>query len=199
MFTPRLCPGVTRLCVVYALAAILPSIRQRKPVGAGDTFIAALQQGRIDAGMTTEPTISRILSSGVGKVLVDLRTPQSTQAALGGPYPFICLFMNNSYVSSHKAVVQKIVNAYVKTLKWIHTHTAAEIADKMPPDYYAGNNALYMTALQNQLSIYSPDGSMPASAPQSVLNTEIQSNLVQQNKQINLNLTYTNDYVSQAG
>src|SRR6266702_7374077 len=38
------------------------------PVGAGDTFIAALQQGKIDAGMTTEPTISRILSSGAGKV-----------------------------------------------------------------------------------------------------------------------------------
>ena len=63
------------------------------PVGAGDTFIAAMQQGRIDAGMTTEPTISRLLSSGVGKVLADLRTPQTTQAALGGPYPFICLFM----------------------------------------------------------------------------------------------------------
>src|SRR2546430_732824 len=59
------------------------------PVGAGDTFIAALQQGKIDAGMTTEPTISRILSSGAGKVLIDLRSPQSTQAALGGPYPFI--------------------------------------------------------------------------------------------------------------
>src|SRR6266446_916910 len=46
------------------------------PVGAGDTFIAALKQGRIDAGMTTEPTISRVLSTGVGKVLVDLRSPQ---------------------------------------------------------------------------------------------------------------------------
>src|SRR5207245_10023017 len=45
-------------------------------VGAGDTFIAALQQGKIDAGMTTEPTISRIVKSGAGKVLVDLRTPE---------------------------------------------------------------------------------------------------------------------------
>ena len=67
----------------------------------------------------------------IGKLLVDLRSPASTQAALGGPYPFICLFMNNSYVNSHKAVVQHIVNAYVKTLKWIHTHTAAEIADRV--------------------------------------------------------------------
>src|SRR6266566_3985512 len=168
------------------------------PVGAGDTFIAALQQGKIDAGMTTEPTISRILSSGVGKVLVDLRSPESTQAALGGSYPFISLFMNNSYVNSHKDVVQKIVNAYVKTLKWMHTHTAAEIADKMPADYYAGNKALYVTALQNQMAIFSPDGSMPAGAPQTVLNIEQQSNLVPQSTNIDLNLTYTNEFVSKA-
>ncbi|MFL5656290.1 MAG: ABC transporter substrate-binding protein [Ktedonobacteraceae bacterium] len=168
------------------------------PVGAGDTFIAALQQGRIDAGMTTEPTISRILSTGVGKVLVDLRSPQSTQAALGGPYPFISLFMNNSYVNSHTAVVQKLVNAYVKTLKWMHTHTAEQIADMMPADYYAGNKALYVTALQNQMAIFSPDGLMPAGAPQSVLSTEYQSNLIPQGKQIDLSTTYTNTFVSKA-
>src|SRR5438105_5449105 len=179
-------------------AGITPDQVHFVPVGAGDTFIAALQQGRIDAGMTTEPTISRILATGVGKVLVDLRSPQSTQAALGGSYPFICLFMNNSYVSSHKDVVQKIVNAYVKTLKWMHTHTAAEIADKMPADYYAGNKALYVTALQNQMAIFSPDGLMPTDAPQSVLNTETQSKLIPQDKQINLSLTYTNEFVSNA-
>ncbi len=168
------------------------------PVGAGDTFIAAMQQGRIDAGMTTEPTISRLIASGVGKVLVDLRSPESTQAALGGPYPFICLFMKNDYVASHQDVVQKLVNAYVKTLKWMHTHTAEQIADMMPPDYYAGNKALYVTALQNQMAIYSPDGLMPAGAPQSVLNIEYQSNLIPQSKQIDLNLTYTNQFVSNA-
>src|SRR6266851_5581419 len=162
------------------------------PVGAGDTFIAALQQGKIDAGMTTEPTISRILSSGDGKVLVDLRSPQSTQAALGGRYPFISLFMNNSYVSSHQDVVQKLVNAYVKTLKWMHTHTAEQIADQMPADYYAGSKALYVTALQNQMAIFSPDGLMPTGAPQSVLSIEYQSNLVPKSTQINLNTTYTN-------
>src|SRR2546425_7196461 len=179
-------------------AGITPDQVHFIPVGAGDTFIAALQQGKIDAGMTTEPTISRILATGAGKVLVDLRSPQSTQAALGGSYPFICLFMNNSYVNSHKDVCQKLVNAYVKTLKWMHTHTAVQIADMMPPDYYAGNKALYVTALQNQMAIFSPDGSMPAGAPQSVLNIEYQSNLIPQSKQIDLSLTYTNEFVSNA-
>ena len=179
-------------------AGIAPDQVHFVPVGAGDTFIAALQQGKIDAGMTTEPTISRLLSTGVGKVLVDLRSPQTTQAALGGPYPFISLFMNNSYVNSHKDVVQKLVNAYVKTLKWMQTHSAAQIADEMPADYYAGNKTLYVTALQDQMAIFSPDGLMPAGAPQSVLNVENASNLIPQGKQIDLSLTYTNEFASKA-
>jgi NitT/TauT family transport system substrate-binding protein len=168
------------------------------PVGAGDTFIAAMQQGRITAGMTTEPTISRLISSGVGKVLIDLRTPQSTQAALGGSYPFICVFMRNDYVNSNKATVQKLVNAYVKTLKWMSTHTAEQIAALMPPDYYAGNKALYVTALQNQLSIFSPDGKMPAGGPESVFSIEQLTNKNVQGKQIDLSVTYTNEFADKA-
>ncbi|HLL80897.1 MAG TPA: ABC transporter substrate-binding protein, partial [Ktedonobacteraceae bacterium] len=77
--------------VLLHKVGIAPSQVHFIPLGAGDTFIAAMKQGVIDAGMTTEPTISRLISSGVGKVLVDLRNPQTTQAALGGPYPFICV------------------------------------------------------------------------------------------------------------
>ncbi len=168
------------------------------PVGAGDTFIAAMQQGKISAGMTTEPTISRLLSTGVGKVLYDLRTPSSTSAALGGPYPFICVFMSNDYVNSHKDVVQKMVNAYVKTLKWMQTHSAAEIAAMMPADYYAGNKDQYVTALQNQLQIFSPDGKMPDGGPQFVLSAEQLINQSVQGKQIDLSQTYTNEFASNA-
>lgn len=168
------------------------------PVGAGDTFIAAMQQGRIDAGMTTEPTISRLISSNVGNVLVDLRTPTSTQQALGGNYPFICLFMNNTYVSSHQAIVQKVVNAYVKTLQYIHTHTAAQISDQMPADYYAGNMQEYVQALQNQLAMFSPDGAMPADGPQTVLNIELQTKLIPAGTQIDQSKTFTNQFVNSA-
>ncbi|HEX9067324.1 MAG TPA: ABC transporter substrate-binding protein [Ktedonobacterales bacterium] len=168
------------------------------PVGAGNTFIAALQQGTIDAGMTTEPTISRIVSSGAGKVLVDLRSPQSTQAALGGNYPFICVFMSNDFVSSHRDAVQRMVNAYVKTLKWINTHSAAEIADKMPADYYAGDKTLYVTALDNQKAIFSNDGTMPSDGPATVLGIEKQIGKVKDNQTIDLTKTYTNEFASAA-
>ncbi len=34
--------------------------------------------------------------------------------------------MMSNYVASHKGVVQRLVNAYVKTLKWMKSHTAAK-------------------------------------------------------------------------
>ena len=167
-------------------------------VGAGNTFIAAIQQQRIDAGMTTEPTISRLVQSGDGKVLVDLRTPASTRAALGGDYPFIGIFMRNDYVSGHKDVTQRLVNAYVKTLKWMHAHTAPQIADRMPADYYAGNKDLYVSALQNQLQIFGSDCKMPIGGPETVL--KIEQNYVSsfKGKTADLSKTYTNDFASKA-
>ncbi|HEX6548816.1 MAG TPA: ABC transporter substrate-binding protein, partial [Candidatus Dormibacteraeota bacterium] len=169
-------------------------------VGAGDTFIAAMTQGRIVAGMTTEPTISRLTTSGQGKVLVDLRTPDLTKQALGGDYPFIGVWMKNEYVNSHKDTVQRLVNAYSKTMKFIHSHSADEIAAKMPADYYAGNKDLYVTALKNQLAIFNDSCKMPSDGPPTVLKIEQNyvSSFKSKNATIDLSKTYTNDFANKA-
>jgi NitT/TauT family transport system substrate-binding protein len=155
-------------------------------VGAGDTFIAALQQGKIDAGMTTEPTISRIVKSGAGKVLVD------------GDYPFTNFFVQASWMNDNKPTVQKLVNAWVKTHRWITSHTPEEITDKMPEDYYAGDKDLYITALKNQMPMYSPDGKMPKGAPEFVLSVLQQYDENVKDKQIDLSKTYTTEFVDKA-
>jgi NitT/TauT family transport system substrate-binding protein len=53
---------------------------------------------------------------------------------LSGTYPATSLYMQTSYVNAHKDTVQKLVTAYVATLKWIQSHTATQIADQLPPD-----------------------------------------------------------------
>ena len=188
----------TLTLAILGKAGIDPTKEHFVAVGAGDTFIAAIDHQTIDAGMTTEPTISRLTSSGKGKVLVDLRTPDSTRAALGGDYPFIGIFAKNDWVNSNKDVAQRLVNAYVKTLKFIHSHTAAEIAAKMPADYYAGNKDLYVTALQNQISIFGTDCKMPTGGPETVM--KIQQNYVPsfKGKTANLSETYTNQFADKA-
>ena len=78
--------------------------------------------------------------------------------------------MTTSYVNGHKDVVQKLVNAYVATLKWIQTHTGAQIADQVPPDYYAGvGKDAYAKALDSEKGIFNPTGMMPADGPKTCL------------------------------
>lgn len=168
------------------------------PVGAGDTFLAAIQQGKIVSGMTTEPTVQRALSRGLAKVSIDLRTPDKTRAALGGDYPAACLYMDRGYMEANKDTAQKLVNALVKTLKWMHDHSAEEIADKMPKDYMAGDKALYVKGLAEGKPQYSPDGLMPAGAPELVLRVLATFSPNVKGKTIDLSKTFTTEFVTKA-
>ena len=168
------------------------------PVGAGSTFIAAMTQGKIDAGMTTEPTISRLISTGEAGILVDLRSVKSTEAALGGTYPAACLYMTNAWVKSHKEEVQKIATAFVKTLQYIHTHSAGEITEHLPADYYSANKQLYIDALETGKEMFTPDGVMPEDGPTTVLKVLTGFNKAVQGKTINLADTFTSEFVKAA-
>lgn len=168
------------------------------PVGAGDTFLAAMQQGKISSGMTTEPTVQRALSSGTAKIGIDLRSPDETRKALGGDYPAACLYMDRGWMEANKPTVQKLVNAFVKTLKWIQAHSAEEIADKMPKDYYAGDRALYVQGLKDGKVQYSPDGVMPSGAPESVAKILASFSPNLQGKTVDLSKTYTTEFVAKA-
>jgi len=106
--------------------------------------------------------------------------------------------MNTEYVNGHKEVVQHVVNAYVKTLKWMSTHSAAEIADKVPADYYAGNKAAYITALEGQKASFTTDGLMPATGAQTVSTIETKYVPSMKGKSVDLSKTYTNEFASKA-
>ena len=167
------------------------------PVGADNTFIAAMKQGRIDAGMTTEPTVSQMLKTGEASVLVDMRTVDGTVKALGGLYPASSLYVQRNWLDSHKPEAAKLARAFVKTLRFIKTHSAAEIADKMPKDYYGNNKPLYVQALQNSLPMYSADGRMPVGGPETVLSVLSGFNPNVKGKKIDLSRTFTNEFVNQ--
>ncbi|MEU5388423.1 ABC transporter substrate-binding protein, partial [Kitasatospora cineracea] len=167
-------------------------------VGAGQTFIAALQQGSIDAGMTTDPTVANILSKQLGTVLYDMRTPEGSKAALGGLYPSSSLYMNTAWVDSNKETVQKLANAFVKTLKWMNTHTPEEIAAQMPADYAQGGAAEYAAAIKATLPMFTTDGVMPADGPKTVLSVLAAFHPDVQGKEASIDLakTYTTEFVS---
>ncbi len=176
-----------------------PASTHRIGVQAGATFIGAMEHKNIDCGMTTEPTVSQLLQKNDAYIIYDARTAAGATQAFGGPYPATSLYMSTAYVQGHPDVVQKLVNAYVMTLTWIQQHSAAEIADKMPADYYAGvGKAAYVQALNSEKGIYNPNGLMPAGGPQTCLTVLSSFNPDVKGKSITLDATYTDQFVKSA-
>lgn len=196
-------PGSSTDFLTQALAArakLTKSDYTTVKAGAGQTFISAIENGGIDAGMTTDPTIARLLTSGKGKIALDLRTEEGTRAALGGLYPASSLYMDCSYVKSHAATVQKLANAFVKTLTWINGHSAAEIAAKMPSQYAGDDPALYAKSIGDSKGMFTTDGKMDAGGAQNVLDVlaSFSPNVKGKKDTIDLSKTYTTQFVEKA-
>jgi NitT/TauT family transport system substrate-binding protein len=167
----------------------------RAAVGASTTFVAALQNSRIACGMTSQPTAGAVQSKGVGYSAINLATTAGAQQWLGGVYPAAGVLANADWVASHKATAQRVVDALVATMHWIHTHTAAQIADAMPPGFV--NNGLttkaaYISELAQDKGQFLSDGMMPSSGPATALAVDkLAGNIT---KPVNIPMTYTNSF-----
>jgi NitT/TauT family transport system substrate-binding protein len=171
----------------------------RIAVGAGPTLVAALQNNRIACGMTTQPTVNAIEKHGIGSSAIDLATTSGVQQWLGGAYPSAGVLAPADWVNSHKDTVQKVVNALVATMHWINTHTAADIANAMPPSFVANGLTTkgdYVAALARDKGQFLPDGMMPANGPATVLAVDKLAGNV--TGQVNLATTYTNSFATTA-
>jgi NitT/TauT family transport system substrate-binding protein len=167
----------------------------RVGVGAGPTFVAALQHGRIACGMTTQPTVGAIQQQGIGTSVINLATTSGAQQWLGGAYPAAGVLARADWVASHQAVVQKVVDALVATMHWIHTHSAADIANAMPPSFVSNGlttKAAYISELAQDKGQFLADGMMPPSGPATVL--AIEKFIGNVTGPVNLASTYTNQY-----
>ena len=116
----------------------------------------------------------------------------------GGEYPGGALYTRAEWIAKNEATVQKMTNAIMATLKWIHSHTPEEIMAKMPDELIGPDKALYLAALKNTIPMFSQTGLMDPKGAQAVLAVFSQSVPEIAKANIDLSKTYTNKYVEQA-
>ncbi len=169
-------------------------------VGLGASAIAAMEQGQIDAAIMLDPAVT-VLAGKYNdlRILSDTRSQKDTLAVFGGEYPGGALYAQANWIAGHEKEVQGMTTAIVSTLKWIHSHTPEEIADKMPPEYVGKDKAGYIAALKNTLPMYSRSGLMDPKGAAAVLAVFAQSSPDVAKANIDLSKTYTNKYVEAAG
>ena len=169
-------------------------------VGLGATAIAAMEQGNIDAAIMLDPAVTVLQGKHKDlKIISDTRTQKDTQAVFGGDYPGGALYTKADWIEKHPKETQALTTAIVNTLKWIHSHTPEEIADKMPPELVGKDKAGYVAALKNTLPMYSETGRMDPKGAAAVLAVFSQSSPEVAKANIDLSKTYTNKFVEAAG
>ena len=167
--------------------------------GDGSTMIAALKNHRVLCGMTTQPTVAALEKLGVAYPAFDLTTTAGVKKWLGGFTPTAGVLALTSWVDANKATAQKVVDAIVATMHWLATHSAADVANVLPPSFV--NNALvtksvYISTLTTDKSQFLPDGLMPADGPGIIMKISKLAGVI--TGPVNLSATYTNSFAMTA-
>jgi NitT/TauT family transport system substrate-binding protein len=130
-------------------------------LGSAQARLASLERGEVDTAMISEPTIS-VLSNKYGKapvLLVDTRTPTSTQKSLGvTTYPGTALYASSEWLSKNPKLAQQIAHAVVRAQQYLRSHSAEQSAKYIPTSFQQPDPRIYANGLEASKSMYSPDG-----------------------------------------
>jgi NitT/TauT family transport system substrate-binding protein len=106
--------------------------------GRQQAVLNGLKQGEVDVMTFQEPLTSALRQSGLVTALYDLNSPESTAKVLGAPFPAQSLLMSPVLIQTHPGTVQHLVNAFVRAMRFVNTHSPDQIAAQLPADYFKG-------------------------------------------------------------
>ncbi len=150
----------TALTAQYAMvkAGLKPTDAAIIGVGGGAGAVAAMKRGEIDVIAHLDPVIAKLEADGDIAALIDTRTEAGTRALFGASNPAATLYAKGDFLQQNPETTQRLVNAFVKALRWIEAASPEEIADNVPAEYHLGDRALYLQAVRNSKESYSRTG-----------------------------------------
>jgi NitT/TauT family transport system substrate-binding protein len=127
-------------------------------VGAGNQAIATMKSGRLDGESNFDPVITKLIVDGDLVPVIDTRTKEGLDYLYGGPYAGSAISTTPGFIKNNPNTVQAFVNGMVKALRWLQKASVDDIADALPPEYYAGDKDIYKKSLQANVAMLSKDG-----------------------------------------
>lgn len=133
------------------------------------TFPPALKNGDIDGGIAIEPFASMMVEQGDAFVLQRMITAEDSQKAFGGPYNLTGILTRQDVIDNNPELVQKVVNAQVRALKWIRNHSEEEVANSLSSEVIGSDKDRYVRTLKALKDFLSPDGVISAESAENIL------------------------------
>jgi NitT/TauT family transport system substrate-binding protein len=167
-------------------------------VGGGAGAVAAIKKGEIDAISHLDPVIAKLEADGDIQVLIDTRTEAGTRALFGGSNPAAVLYTKQDFIERNPATVQRLTNAFVKSLKWLASAKPEDVAEIVPAEYHLGDKPLYIKAVQSSLEGYSRTGVIPPEGMASVMEMLKALDPELANAKVDLGTTFDGRFVAKA-
>lgn len=127
-----------------------------------DRIVATLKDGGADVVVAPTPDGDLYEAQGVASSFIDLTTVEGTRKNLGSLFPSSTIYMRADRAAAHPEIAQYLANAFVRTLRWINSHSAEEIAAQIPVEVSGKDRAAYLKVLKQQIPMFANDGRMPA-------------------------------------
>ena len=167
-------------------------------VGSGAPGMVALDAKNVDALLSYDPVATQLTKKGTVKTLFDARTVEGSKAAFGGTYPFACVYVTKSFLEKNPETVQRIANAFLKTVRWIDASTPKKIVETLPGSFKLGDVALNEAIWASSKSIFSKTGLFNPEAVKTPLSVLTAFDPAVGNAKIDLSRTYTNRFAEEA-
>jgi NitT/TauT family transport system substrate-binding protein len=157
---------------------------------------AALRSGAADLIVAPTPDYEYYEGQGVASTFADLTTVEGTRKGFGVVFPSSTVFMASERVKAHPEIAQHLANAMVRTLKFINTHSAEDIAAIVPTEIRGKDQAAYLKLLKQELPMFATDGRMPVDAAEKEWRVLTEFN--PKFKAVKVEDTYTNRFADEA-
>lgn len=167
-------------------------------VGTGAPGMVALESRTVDALITFDPIATVLDRKGTGKPLFDTRNEDGSRVAFGGAYPTACLYVTRAFLEKNPETVQRLANAFLRTLRWLAAESPERIVDALPAASKVDDRTLNLDIVTaskpmfSQSGLFDPDTLKTPLAVLSVYDEKIGKSA------IDLSRTYTNRFAEEA-
>jgi len=161
-----------------------------------DKIAAMLRSGGADLVVAPTPDGAYYEAQGVATVFADLTTAETTRKFLGALFPSSTIYMTSERVKAHPEIAQRLADGFVRTLRFIHSHSPEEILAVIPPEISGPDRVAYLRTLKEEIPMFAGDGRMPTGAAEQ--ERRVLAELNPRYKQVRVEETYTNTFVDAA-
>ena len=182
----------------YILAAhgVQPADYSAVGIGVAASAVAAVESGRIDAAGLSGGDHIHLLRRNPGlRILVDASTPEGMREGYGPVFASGAMVAKQEWLDRNPDAARRLARALQRSLQWIAAHTPEEIRARLPDELRSPDAAVDLDVIRWSLPSFTPDGRMPAGAPEAMKRFMDATMDKVRNAEIDLAATWTNEYL----